>query len=209
MTVHIEDIVTIALAQKGDEYQLGAVAGDDDPDPHEFDCSKLVQWSCARFGVAMPRTAFLQWERCGSGKNLSVDDARKIRGALVFTGDGTGEARNAITHVAISLGDGNTVEALNETKGVISLPIGKRFNFAGLIPGVSYEEDDMYDAPARDELVKRLDKIQGGIDEIFKKAIQEEAIIKKLDAAIDGLDDKGGLTKADVKAAVAEALAGQ
>jgi cell wall-associated NlpC family hydrolase len=138
---HIEDVLLWAIAQKGDRYVFGAEVPTSAADASSWDCSELVEWACAKAGVA-PRVldgAFNQWTQCRNASSLiSVGDAMKTRGALLFVGDGTGTGRDAITHVAFSLGDGTTVEARGKKWGVGCWPSANRFNFAGRIPGVDY-----------------------------------------------------------------------
>ena len=53
-------------------------------------------------------------------------------------GDGTGVGRDAITHVAISLGNGLTIEARGRAWGVGVFSATRGFDFAGKIPGLDY-----------------------------------------------------------------------
>lgn len=158
---HIEDVLLWAIAQRGDRYIFGAEAQASDPNPDAFDCSELVEWACARAGVSprVPDGAYNQWQHTKAhGKRLDLEDGITIRGALLFVGDGTGTGRNAITHVAWSLGDGTTIEARGAKWGVGTWPSTSRFDFAGLIPGVDYSaghgrldpEDDMTDQQLKD-----------------------------------------------------------
>lgn len=154
---HIEDVLLYSLAQSGKPYIFGAEAKASDPNPKAFDCSELVEWSCARAGVIprVPDGAFYQWQHTRqNGRSLPVNEALRTRGALLFVGDGVGTGRDAITHVAWSLGDRTTIEARGRAWGVGTWPSADRFDFAGLIPGVDYspghgrleppqEEDDM------------------------------------------------------------------
>lgn len=136
-----EDIVRHALAQKGDRYVFGAEVSPLDPDPERFDCSELVEWACARAGLSprMPDGAFNQWKHCRDHKlNVGVGRALATRGALLFVGDGTGVGREAITHVAFSLGNGTTIEARGSKWGVGTWAGQGRFQWGCLIPGVSY-----------------------------------------------------------------------
>lgn len=130
------DFVTECLRQTGDAYVFGAEANPTDADPDAFDCSELVQWAAARVGVTIADGAYNQWKACTA---ISIDQAKRTRGALLFVGDGTGSGRDAITHVAVSLGDGsNTIEARGRAYGVVQAPIAGRFDYAGLIPGMRY-----------------------------------------------------------------------
>jgi cell wall-associated NlpC family hydrolase len=84
-----------------------------------------------------------------------VNEAMHTRGALLFVGDGQGVGRDAITHVAWSLGDGTTIEARGKAWGVGCWPSANRFDFAALVPGVDYTKEE--DMPLSDE---DLDKIK-------------------------------------------------
>jgi hypothetical protein len=150
---HIEDVLLYSLTQSGDKYVFGAEVPLKADDSDRWDCSELVEWSCGKAGVkpTMPDGAFYQWKHCKDrGMTIPVSRGLAIRGALLFVGDGTGIGRDAVTHVAWSLGDGTTIEARGKRWGVGSWPSASRFDFAGLVPGADYSprqplppEDDM------------------------------------------------------------------
>lgn len=154
MTVSIEDVLLWSLAQDGDKYVFGAEVPLAASDSDRWDCSELVEWSCGKAGVLprVPDGAYYQWQHCNKSRlNIPVERGITTRGALLFVGDGTGVGRDAITHVAWSLGDGTTIEARGKAWGVGSWPSAGRFDFAGLLPGVDYSppsEDDMPLTPA-------------------------------------------------------------
>src|SRR5688500_5069894 len=104
----LDDFVAKALSQLGDPYVFGAEASFDDPDPPRFDCSELVEWAAARCKVSFVDGAQNQRDACRRGGTLmDVNEAIRTRGALLFRIDeGPGN-----DHVAISLGDGSTIEA--------------------------------------------------------------------------------------------------
>ena len=137
MTVPAESFVDVCLSQSGDKYVFGAEASPLDPNPSAFDCSELVEWASKRAGISptVPDGAYNQWKHCQA---LTVSHALTVRGALLFVGDGTGSGRNAIHHVAVSLGDGTTIEARGSKWGVGTWGASGRFDFAGAIPGVDY-----------------------------------------------------------------------
>ena len=115
-----EYFVREALAQAGDRYVFGAEARLDDPNPTAFDCSELVQWSAHQAGVEVPDGSWLQYRQLEQqGGAVSVEQALHTRGALLFyfSSPPTG-GRPAEAHVAISLGDGRTIEARNSRDGV-------------------------------------------------------------------------------------------
>ena len=102
--------VALALKQAGKRYVYGAYASPTNPNPTSFDCSELVQWCCERVGITgCPRTSTEQRAWCSEHHTtLSVATAIKTKGALLF----------ANGHVAISLGNGRTIEAMNPADGV-------------------------------------------------------------------------------------------
>lgn len=147
--VDVEIVVGLALAQKGDQYVANAQNDPANPDPTQWDCSELVRWACARAGVqpTMPDGSWIQQRWCTDhGQLLSVDQAIATRGALLF--NHRDAAGNPVTpgatcppkaHVAISLGDGTTIEAMGTAYGVrVGQAGGNRFTAGGLIPGCSY-----------------------------------------------------------------------
>jgi cell wall-associated NlpC family hydrolase len=119
----------------------------EDPDPEHFDCSGLVRWSCARAGLEplLPWSAYQQAQRCVThGTAISVDAALATRGALLFRFPGVVDvmaltSRPDGAHVAWSLGDGRTMEAMGRTK-----PVGifnarhRSWTHGGRVPGVDY-----------------------------------------------------------------------
>lgn len=131
-----KSIVAKAMTQNGDPYIYGTEVDLGDPDPAAFDCSELVEWTCAQVHVApkMPDGAAAQYEHCKKyGTVISISEAVKTAGALLFRLYATGN------HVVISRGDGSTIEAKGSAYGVgVFSTAGRGFNAAALIPGVSY-----------------------------------------------------------------------
>lgn len=125
-----EDFVQKALAQSGDRYIFGTEVSPLDPDPTAFDCSELVQWAGDRIGVNPPDGSFNQWPW---SLHVGLAQAIATRGALLFVGTAT-----RVHHVAISLGDGTTIEARGRKWGVGTWAAVGRFDGAGLIPGLTY-----------------------------------------------------------------------
>lgn len=129
------EIVAMAMQLEGCEYVYGAKADKNAP-PNRIkaiDCSGLVAYVVRRLGLRIPDGARNQYPFC---KEISMDKALKTPGALLFwkrTGLG-------IVHVAISRGDGTTIEARGKKfgVGVWSATKGRGFNKAALIPGVKY-----------------------------------------------------------------------
>lgn len=117
--------VALALQQAGDNYIYGAHPSPSIANPNAFDCSGLVAWAAGRVGVPFPGTSSSMIAAC---RPISVADAMRTRGALLWH-EG---------HIAISLGNGQTIEAANPGAGVVSYGASGRFARGGLIPGMRY-----------------------------------------------------------------------
>lgn len=124
----VDRFVSLALQQAGDRYVFGAEVSASDPDPRQFDCSELVEWAAARAGISpkVPDGSAAQKAHCAKhGTLVSVQTGINTKGALLF----------APGHVAISLGNGKTIEAMNPSAGVKQGNAAGRFKEAGKIPG--------------------------------------------------------------------------
>ncbi len=144
----LDTFLHAAEAQVGDAYHAGATPSPNDPDPHTFDCSSLVQWAAHQAGVQLDRTAEAQYLQLkGMGSTISVEQALHTPGALLFHlphEPTPGEAFGPNAHVAISLGDGRTVEAIGTKWGVREVDVASFhtggdafFTRAAVIPGLS------------------------------------------------------------------------
>lgn len=140
MPIYGRQLVDLAATQRGKRYRFATEVRPGASSYYgtvSWDCSELVERTCAMLGVAppVPDGAVNQWRHC---RRVSVAEASRTAGALLFAGDGRGGGRDAIHHVAFSRGDGYTEEARSKAHGVGSWPVGSRFSFGGLIPGVEY-----------------------------------------------------------------------
>ncbi|MDX2010438.1 MAG: peptidoglycan-binding protein [Myxococcaceae bacterium] len=114
-----------ALGQQGKSYVYGAETNLNDPNPQTFDCSELVEWAAARAGVRFPDGSAAQID---AARPMSVEEALRTPGALLYRPG----------HIAISLGDGRTIEARGRRYGVgIFSAEGRGWTRAGTIPGLS------------------------------------------------------------------------
>ena len=169
--IHIEDVLTFALAQQGDRYDNTIPVDVKDPDPEHFDCSGLVRWSCARAGLLplLPWSAYLQAQSCVVKEtSLGVDQAIATRGALLFKFPGiadvmTLKSRPDGAHVALSLGNGQTMEASGHNRPVgIMNARNREWTHGGRIPGVEYaprpitDTTDAVDQPKEDDDMSRI-----------------------------------------------------
>jgi cell wall-associated NlpC family hydrolase len=96
-------IAEFALGFRGVPYRLGGA------DPAGFDCSGLVQYVFARYGVFVPRVVDEQYQ---FGQTIKADDVEP-GDLLFFATNGRGA-----THVAIAVGENRFVHAPNSA-GVV------------------------------------------------------------------------------------------
>jgi cell wall-associated NlpC family hydrolase len=136
-----QTFVQSALAQAGDPYVWGSTASPTDPNPGAFDCSELVKWAAKRAGVDVPDGSWLQYLHLKQqGATIPVEQALRTPGALLFSFSSeptAGGGRPSQAHVAISLGDGRTIEARGRSYGVNTFDAGDRFEYGAVIPGLT------------------------------------------------------------------------
>jgi cell wall-associated NlpC family hydrolase len=154
----IDAFLRNAIAQEGDRYKFGAEAKASNADPTSFDCSELVEWAAARAGVTIPDGTWRQFQALHKqGGAMDPEDALEIPGALLFTFKSdplTATSRPAGAHVAISLGNGQILEAASSAgEVVIRSAEGRTFSHAAIIPGFS---DAAAPPPSVSETVDRL-----------------------------------------------------
>jgi len=158
-------LVDLLMSQDGDAYIFGVEVSPSDTNPAAFDCSELVEWGCARLQVTprMPDGSWNQATHCKThGTLVSVQTAIDTKGALLFrfsTDPFTGH-RPSSAHVAVSRGDGTTIEARGRRYGVGSWSAHNRgWTHAGLVPGLDYHIPQETEA-----VLKRGDKGQAVAD---------------------------------------------
>ena len=110
---------TLARAQVGKPYVLGAEASISNPDPPKFDCSELVEWLYGRSGNRITDLAAAQYN---ATKAVPKGSSPKV-GDLVFLRNNPARS-NGIGHVAVltakkSNGDWEVVEARGRAYGVV------------------------------------------------------------------------------------------
>lgn len=127
-SAQVEAMVGFAMGKNGGPYVWGGNG------PSGYDCSGLTTAAARVAGVTLPRTSKTQYAHCRDrGRLLSVDNAINLRGALLFRM--TGEP----THVALSLGNGQTIEARGRAYGIgVFSAHGRGWTSGGAVPGVTY-----------------------------------------------------------------------
>jgi cell wall-associated NlpC family hydrolase len=105
--------VNTALAQVGDRYVYGATG------PNAFDCSGLTTFSYKAAGISLPRTSKAQ-----STVGTPVSKANLQPGDLVFF-------YSPVSHVAMYIGNGQIVHALNSRKPVQVMNLDSMPSYAG------------------------------------------------------------------------------
>jgi hypothetical protein len=152
------DILAKCRTQIGDRYRLGAKVDKTAADPDEYDCSELPAWAVYQLTGKLygcrgtdPKTAdaysgwwaalALDGHRYADrdpmqGGRIDLDIALRTRGAVLIRSPGGGVGG----HVAVSDGEGGTVEAHSTPRGVCAVPnAGKRrWDVAYLVPGVQF-----------------------------------------------------------------------
>lgn len=108
-TASREAFVQFMLSASGDKYVWGANG------PNTWDCSGLVHGASVHVGKPLTKPARSQWAQVQAhGTVISVAEALKTRGALLFRIEGTTTHDD---HVVVSMGDGTTVEARGAAYG--------------------------------------------------------------------------------------------
>lgn len=123
----VAKFVEVALAQRGKGYLWGAAG------PDNFDCSGLVAYCSRQAGVSgiHQPVAFLH-DICAQHHGLiPVPQAISTYGAILMR-----VTSGATDHVAISLGNGKTIEAMGRAYGVRIGNAKGRFDRGGLLPGM-------------------------------------------------------------------------
>ncbi|MDX2015677.1 MAG: NlpC/P60 family protein [Myxococcaceae bacterium] len=119
-----QEFLRQALSQNGNRYVFGAEASPSNANPAALDCSELVEWAAARAGVRFPDGSANQID---AARPMPVEQALRTPGALLYRPG----------HIAISLGDGRTIEARNRNAGVGIFDANNRgWTRAGTIPGM-------------------------------------------------------------------------
>lgn len=182
----VQQFLDVALGQTGDTYVFGAEAQTADIDPDTFDCSEFTQWAASQVGVTLPDGSWIQYLQLKEqGHTIPVEQALHTPGALLFdfpSEPTPGGGRPAGAHVAISLGDGRTIEARNPRAGVGTWEAGDRFTYAAVLP-----ELGEVSAPVVAAVDPGLDSDHDGLTDAYEMSLGTDPLLGDSDG--DGLTD--------------------
>lgn len=150
----VNNFIRHALEQVGDKHRKGAEVSMKDADPDSWDSSELIEWSANQSGVTVNDGSWLQYRQLNrQGGDLSVDDALRTPGALVFTFSSDPMAspdRPTSAGVAISLGNGQVIAVTPGGNVEVVDASTREFTHASVMPG--FEDARMMGPDALDEL---------------------------------------------------------
>lgn len=118
-----QQIADFALTLKGSRYVYGGTSS------NGFDCSGLVQYVYAEFGISVNRTASAQMS---NGTALSMSELQP-GDAVFFLKSGSGASR--ASHCGIYIGNGQFIHASTPTKGVIVNDMDYAYYTSGFVGG--------------------------------------------------------------------------
>jgi N-acetylmuramoyl-L-alanine amidase len=143
-----DDVVRLATQHLGERYLFGVFVPKDNPDWRgPWDCAEFTTWLVYNatgrlYGVADPEgqlaeadawTGFWLQDADERGSRCSLADAAATPGAFVLRHSARGG------HIAVSDGDGGTIEARSSRTGVVRARItGRRWDTGVLVPWIDY-----------------------------------------------------------------------
>lgn len=120
------DFVYWAQSRLGDKYIYAYPVNVSDINASIFDCSGLVEWAAGQVGISLPHQSEDQFALTN---HIAIETAIRTRGALLWQPG----------HIAISLGNGKTIEAANPDVGVVNYNAENRgWGGGGTIKGMIY-----------------------------------------------------------------------
>lgn len=148
MPTPVENFLLQMLGQAGDRYEFGAEAELSESDPTAWDCSELIQWAAGTCSPpiepTVPDGSWLQFRHIALHHcTSSIERAIATRGMVLarFSSSPLEGGRPTSSHIAVSIGDGLTIEARGAAWGVGSWTSAqgvRGWTHAGYLPGVDY-----------------------------------------------------------------------
>jgi len=146
-------LVALADGHRGERYIFGARAPLDNPRwKGPWDCAEFVSWvvfqstglvlGCTNNrddpSIADPYSGAWARDAANSPLRIGIGQAIGIAGALVIRKP----IPNGIGHIAISRGDGSSIEAHSPSTGVCNRKVnGRRWDIAMLVPMIDYPDE--------------------------------------------------------------------
>lgn len=212
-----KDLVKLGDRHRGEPYILGAFAPKDNPNwKGPWDCAEFASWltfQCAGVLVGCVDTAKAPaladaysgaWMRDASVCHhpISLGQAKSTAGAVFVRKPAAG----GIGHVAISRGDGTTIEAHSNKRGVTNDKVdGRHWDIAMLLPGIEYPDvlgEAVFAPPCTLVLRLTMPPMQGKrvreVQQALKKLKIDPGVVDGVfgphtEAAVRGLQLQNGL----------------
>jgi N-acetylmuramoyl-L-alanine amidase len=137
------DIVLLGDKHVGEPYVLGTLVPKDDANyKGPWDCAEFVSWLYYQtfgilYGTDTVNGYSAYWSRDANtlGQIITIEEAKSTPGAAILRLAGNGE----VGHIAVSDGNGGTVEAHGKEDGITNSVVdGRRWDMGVLVPGVTY-----------------------------------------------------------------------
>jgi hypothetical protein len=189
----LDRFVEVAQAREGVKYKFGAEVDLNDMDPQALDSGELVQWAAHQSGIDIPDGTWKQYRHLKEqGAAISVEDALKTKGALVFGFSSDPLAspdRPARSYVAISLGNGRDVIDVSERAGEVRvLDDANFFTHAAIIPAF------IPDIPNVDRILDPASPLQPDSDGDGMRDVDERLFDRDPFDPTDAEQDSGPIT---------------
>lgn len=128
MKIQLDTWLNELSSKLGSEYVWGSKG------PDTFDCSGLIYSTLVELG-APSDTPMGSWHQQNWMTEIPVEQAIKTEGALLYYP----KTKDRVAHIAVSLGNGKTIEARNPESGVGSWSSENRgWAKGGLVPVIEY-----------------------------------------------------------------------
>lgn len=181
-----DDLIKLANKHVGEKYVLGAFAPKDNANwKGPWDCAEFASWltfqttglvlGCINNGDNPSRADAFSgaWARdAKAGRTISVGQAKATAGAVLVRKP----PPKGIGHVALSQGDGSTVEAHSAKLGVTHLEVdGRRWDLAMLLPLIDYPDEldsAVFSPPAGLVLRLTFPPMHGALVKAMQKALK-------------------------------------
>jgi N-acetylmuramoyl-L-alanine amidase len=137
------DIVLLGDKHVGEPYVLGTLVPKDDANyKGPWDCAEFVSWLYYQtfgilYGTDTVDSYSAYWSRDANtlGQIITIEEAKSTPGAAILRLAGNGE----VGHIAVSDGNGGTVEAHGKEDGITNSVVdGRRWDMGVLVPSVTY-----------------------------------------------------------------------